>query len=291
MRLLKIIVIVTALALTLALVGCGAGSSARLACIELMQKIPVYHDSFDFWDVNMLRSDPDLADMYQIWYERHLEFEAEHYALDSQTVDYLGMGEGLDIFQADYDVDAVREAISLDYYLDTGEAREVWRSEPSHDPQSPTGGWVLDEGLLVRCYNNDGVDEYLSVINGEVPSMYDQNAAELLARIPEGIMLRVFRPDYPEGVLIGGISVEKVEGTTLRWANFYLFESAEAAAEARASEYFTGIEEDIGEAEAMFAERGEPSPFSDFTMELDGAFIEWGMVLEVEYMIAMLFYG
>jgi hypothetical protein len=294
MKLLRNIVIVVVMVLTasVGLVGCGAESSPRLACIELMQRVPAYHESFEFWDVNMLREDPDLSDIYQIWYERHLEFEAEHYALESETVDYLGMGEGLDMFMAGYDVAAVREAISLDFYLDAsyGE-REVWRSEPSHDPQSPTGGWVLDEGVLVRGYNNDGVDEYLSVIYGEVPSMYDQSAADLLERMPVGIMLRIFRYYYPEGLLVAGNSVEKVEGTKLRWAHFYLFESAEAAAAARDSEYFTDIEEEFEEVSASFTGDGGTSPFSDFSMELDGVFVEWSVVMEEEYMIYILFYG
>lgn len=299
MKSLKSLALIVVLVLTasVGLVGCQSesdneASQARLACIELMQKVPVYYESFEFWDVNLLRSDPDLADMYQVWYDRHLDSLEEHYALDSQAVDYLGTGGLLDIIKADYDVDAVREAISLNYYLDTSyEAKEVWRSEPSQDPQSPTGGWVLEEGLLVRGANNRNVDDYLSAIDGEDPSMYDRNAADWLARIPEGIMLRISRDHYPEGLLVSGSNVEKVEGTTLRWRHVYLFESAETAAEARVSEYFTGIEEEFEEASTMFDEGGEPPPLGDFNMELDGEFVEWSVVIAEEYMIAVLFYG
>jgi hypothetical protein len=299
MKSLKTLALIMVLVLTasVGLVGCQAESEgevgqARLACIELMQKVPVYGENFEFWDVKMLREDPDLADMYQIWYERHLDYQEENYSVDSETVDYLGTTGLLDIFIADYDVDAVRDAISVEFYRDTSyEEIEVWRSEPSHDPQSVTGGWVLAEGLLVRGANNSNVDEYLRVVGGEDPSMYDSNAAALLERMPEGVTLRIFREFYQEGLVISGNSVEKVGETTLRWSNFYMFESAEAAAEARASEYFTGIEEEFEEANEIFAERGEPSPFSDFSLELDGEFIEWSVVMEEEYMIAMLFYG
>jgi hypothetical protein len=124
---------------------------ARLACIEMMQKVPIYYEDFEFWDVGKLREDTDLADLYQIWYERKAQFLEQNYAVPGAGVDYLAEGVGLlDIFKLDYDIDSVREKISAEFHRDTNYPDvEVLKTEPSHDPQASTSGWVLGEGLLV----------------------------------------------------------------------------------------------------------------------------------------------
>jgi len=290
-----IMVILTAL---LAFSGCGTKPAAeevtaKRACIELMQKVPVYYEDFEFWDARTLRSDPDLVELYEIWYERKVEFLEQNYGIQSTGIDYLAQGEGLlDIIKADYGIGALRDRISVDFYRDASyEDMEVWKSEPSRDPQSVTGGWVLAEGLLVRGANNSNVDDYLRVATGEELSMYDRNAAELLERMPDGVMIRISRSPYPEGLIISGMSVEKEVNSTLKWTNVYKFDSAEVVRSAEVEEYFRRIEEDFTKAQEELARRGEPSPFRDFSLERDGEFVEWSILIEEKYMIALLFYG
>jgi len=295
-RILTLMVLIALVVLPV--IGCKAEqpaeiSPARLACIELMQKVPVYYEDFEFWDVRALREDTDLGEMYQIWYERKVEFLEQHYGIQSSGIDYLAQGEGLlDIIKADYDVGALRDRIGVDFYRDASyEAMEGWKSEPSRDPQSVTGGWVLAEGLLVRGANNSNVDDYLRVANGEELSMYDKNAAELLERLPEGAMMRISRSPYPEGLIISGMSVEKEVNSTLKWTNVYKFDSAEAVSSGEAEEYFKRIEEDFTKAQEELARRGKLSPFRDFSLEREGEFVRWSMSIEEKYMIALLFYG
>lgn len=295
----RIIALIIMMALAvLPVIGCKAElqarlSPAKLACIDTMQKVPVYYEDFEFWDVGVLREDVDLGEMYQIWYERKVEFLEQNYGLQSTSIDYLAQGEGLlDIIAADYDVDALRDRISVDFYRDAShEDMEVWKSEPSRDPQSVTGGWVLAEGLLVRGANNSNIDDYLRVINGEELSIYDRNAAELLERLPEGIMIRISRSPYPEGLVVSGMSIEKEANNTLKWTNVYKFESVEAAGSPEVDEYFQKIEEDFTKARDELTRRGESPPFHDFNMESDGEFVQWNMSVETKYMIALLFYG
>jgi hypothetical protein len=266
---------------------------ARRACIEMMQKVPVYYEDFEFWDVRALREDPDLSEMYQIWHERKVEFLEERYQIESQDIDYLAQGEGLlDIILTKYDIEALRDRISLDCYHDTSyEDMEVWKSEPSPDPESVTGGWVLAEGRLVRGANNSNVDDYLCVAGGKELSMYDMNAAGLLERLPQGLMTRIIRSPYPEGLIVSGMSVTKEEKSTLRWTNVYKFESPEHVKSQDAEEYFKGIEDEFRDAEDAFAEGSEPMPFHSFTIEQDKEFVEWSMLIEEKYMIALLFYS
>lgn len=299
MKFRRVIVLIFIMALAvLPVLGCQAepqmeGSPARLACIDMTQKVPVYYENFEFWNIGTLRKDPDLAEMYQIWYERKVEFLEQNYGIESTSIDYLAEGEGLlDIFKADYDIDAMRGRINADFHRDTSyQDMEVWKSEPSPDPQSVTGGWVLSEGLLVRGANYSNIEDYLRVIGGDELSMYDRNAADLLKKLPEGVLTRINRSPYPEGLIVSGDSVEKVEGSTLRWTNVYKFQSSEAASSDEADEYFSKIEEDFNTAQNQLTSRGETPPFSEFTLEHDGEFIKWSMLVEEKYMIAMLFYG
>jgi hypothetical protein len=278
--------------------GCTAGqqpelSPARLACIEMMQQVPVYYEDFEFWDAEALREDSDLMDMYKVWYERKVDFLEERYGMQSESIEYLAQGEGLlDIIEADYDIGALRDSISLDFYRDTAfEDMEVWKSPPAHDPQSVTGGWVLAEGLLVRGANNSNVDDYLRVATGEELSMYDGNAAGLLDRLPEGVMIRMGRSAYPVGVVVSGMSVRKEGSDTLSWTNVYMFENAEAVRSLEVDEYFNRIEDDFARAQDEMARRGETPPFADFSLEVDEEFVRWSISVETKYMVALLFYG
>jgi hypothetical protein len=281
-----------------ALGGCSSGPAAELtlarqACIEMMQQVPVYYEDFEFWDAGSLREDPDLRDMYEIWYERKIEHLEERYGVAGTDIDYFGEGEGLlDIMKVDYDIQALRDRINTDFYRDTDyEDAEVWRSPPAHVPQSVTGGWVLAEGMLVRGGNNSNVDDYLSVSSGKELSMYDKNAAALLEKLPEGTMARITRSPYPRGLIVSGMSFRKETKEIVKWTNVYKFESAEAAGSVEVDEYFQGIENDFGKAAEEFARRGEDSPFRDFCIEREGEFVEWSLLIEVKYMVALLFYG
>ncbi len=294
----RVIPIALAVIASLSLIGCGNEpqtelTPAKKACIEMMQQVPVYYDEgFEFWDVAALRSDADLEELYQIWYERKADFLEEKYGLASSGIDYLAQGELLDIIKVDYNIEALRGKIAVDFYRDTAyEDMEVWKSEPSSDPQSVTGGWVLAEGLIIRGANNSNVDDYLRVAGGDELSMYDKNAAALLDKLPEGIMTRISRSSYPEGLLIGGMSVKKEEKNVLRWTNVYKFGSEADVKSADAEKYFKGIEDEFKEAENIFAERGEASLFNTFTIQYDGEFVTWSMLIDEKYMIALLFYG
>jgi hypothetical protein len=288
----RILVAVVVIA-SLSLIGCANEpqtemTPAKKACIEMMQQVPVYYEDFEFWDVAALRDDPDMADLYKVWYERKVQFLEENYRLASSDIEYLAQGEGLlDIIKADYDTKALRDKIFTDFYRDTAyEDVEVWKS-----PQNISGGLLLAEGQIIRGANISNIDDYLKVSRGDELSMYDANAAALLDRLPEGIMTRINRSSYPEGLILSGSSITKEEKNVLRWTNIYEFESAEDTRSADAEKYFQGIEDDFKEAESIFRENNQASLFNTFTIKYDGEFVTWSMLIDEKYMIALLFYG
>jgi len=164
MKLMRNITLVTALAVLLVAGGCKTESRteatpAEIARIELMQKVPVFYEDYDFWDIRTLRSDADLSDLYQVWYDRKVKFLEERYGIDSTGIEYLAQGEGgmLDIIVTQYDIEALRDRIAADFKRDTAYPdTEVWKSEPSPDPQSATGGWVLADSLRLDCFSQFG---------------------------------------------------------------------------------------------------------------------------------------
>jgi hypothetical protein len=284
--------IIAALVALPVLGGCKAEpreelTPARKACIEMMQKVPVDYEDFQFWDAKTLQSDVDLGEIYKVWYERKIEYLEQEYGIQSTRVNYLADAETLNIIQIDYYAESLRAILAEDFYRDTGYPEiEVWKSE-----QNFSGSWVLAEGLLVRLANPNDIDNYLRVRSGEELSLYDKNAAALLERLPEGITTRISRSSYPEGLIITGMSVEKEEKNVLRWTNIYKFESEADVKSEVADKYFKEIENGFKEAESSFAERGEASPFNTFSIKYDGEFVTWSVLIDEKYMIALLFYG
>lgn len=278
------------------LIGCAhisqKESTATNACIELMQKVPVYYEDFEFWDVNTLRNDSDLKELYQIWYERKVNYLEELFGLNVTDIKFLAQGEGmLDIIKTDYDIDELRKAVAADFYRDTKYPdMEVWKSEPSSDPQSVTGGWVLTEGLIVRGANNSNVDDYLRVVSGEELSMYDKNAAEVLDMLPQGFMTRLTRSMYPKGLIISGMTLKKEHDTLFKWTNLYKFDSPADIQSAETDAYFQGFGEGFEQMNEALAKRGETASSASFIMKKEGNFIEWSVLIEEEYMIGLLFY-
>jgi len=297
MRLRSCLTIIMAAMLTvlLALDGCVTEPAtevtpARKACIELMQKVPVYYEDFEFWDARTLQSDPDLGEMNKVWQERRGGF-LEIFGISGTDIDYRADAGVLTLVMGDFGLQDVGDSLVDDYYRDTSYTdMEVWVAKPSEEPPRRGGAYALTEGLFVWG-NKFNVDDYLRVVRGQELSMYDKNAAEVMERLPEGIMTRISRSPYPAGVIISGGSIKKEERGTYSWVNVYKFESPEAVESADADEYFKGIEDDFKEAESVFAERGEPCPFRSFTLKQEGEFVKWSVLVEEQYMIALLFYG
>jgi hypothetical protein len=266
--------------------------STKLTCIQLLHKIPADYESFQFWDARALREDPDMGDMYLVWRERKVDYLEAQYGIDITKIDYLAEGEGLlEIIKTEYDVKSLREKIGVDFYRDTEyQDIEVWKSPPANEPQDVTGGWVIDKEFLVRGWNNFNVDDYLNATGGKVPSMYDEETAGFLEKLPAGITVQVVRDSIGE-IEMSGQSFSKETGRTLRWTFMQMWETESAAGSDEASKIYASLEDDLENALSTFSQRGETPPFSDFKLERDGRFVICSMLVDLEYAIALLFYG
>ena len=264
--------------------------AAGRACRELLHKVPVYYEDFTFWNVKELRGDGDLNELYEEWKDRNVESIYELLGIKIDDIDYFADAGLLEIAKGDFDIESIREHISQYYHRDTRYPdMEVWTSEPSHDPQSRTGGMVLAEGLLVRGTNNHNVEDFISVAKGEELSYYDKNASEIVGMLPNELMLNVHHDRLLEGLVIAGYSIEKESQNALKWENVYKFESPEDVK--NADEYFDQIEEGFQRAEEEFGKRGEASYLHSFEINREGKFVEWSLIIDQRYLISLLFHG
>ncbi|MFC1948404.1 hypothetical protein ACFLXY_10860, partial [Chloroflexota bacterium] len=257
---ISVIIVVISIAL-LGVTGCRSElqdgpAPSRIACIEMMKNVPVYYESFQFWDAIALQSDTDLKVTNQAWQERKGNGMAS-FGINSPDINYLAESEVLTQVWGDLDLPAIREHLSNAYINDTEyEKSEIWTAKPGNEPAIRGGSVHLEEGRFV--WGNDyNIDDFLRVVSSEDVSMYDENAARLLDRLLPGIMTRINRESFSEGLIVSGDSVSKGTGNILRWTNAYLFESIEAAASSEVSEYFTRIDEDFENTGSEFLKRGE----------------------------------
>lgn len=287
--------IITLIAILLSVAGCQARTQVetdptRLACIEMMRKVPVHYEDFEFWDVKALRNDPDLSEMYQVWHERRGEWLAS-FGISDADVEYVAEAEVLTLATGNFSLEVIRDSLKGNYERNNSyEIAEVWSARKELEPQTTGGAVTLDKGLF--AWGNDfNIDDYLSVKSGKELTMYDKSAAVVLERLPPGIEMRFIRENYLKGLTVSGTSYKKEANKTLRWTNLYKFESAAAAGSDEANKLFKSVEEDFDKARNIFTQRGEPVPFSEFSLEREGEFVEWSILVEEKYAIALLFYG
>jgi hypothetical protein len=259
--------------------GCNQSGSQEappdkppIELIELMKKVPVYYDDFTFWDVRTLQDDSNLGEIYKVWQGREGEWLG-NFGIKSSEVNYLVQAEVLTIAKGEFNLNGIRDSLASDYYHDTDyKDVEVWVSKAIEEPGIIGGAVALMESLFIWG-NKSNIDDFISVVRGEEPAMYDSNAAELMERLPSGIVVTIWRDANPEGVIVAGRSYEKKGRATFRCTEVYKFENRE----------------DVDNADEYFKEIEKSFRYS-FTLKQDGKFVEWNALVDLSYLISILFY-
>lgn len=259
-------------------------SQAQTVLIDFLKKVPVFYD-FTFWDAKTLRDDSSLSPIYQVWKERK---RWESLSINATDVDYLAEANVLTIMKGGFKLDEVRNKLPENYYRDTAyQDVEVWVSKPDKQTTGAGGAIALVDGLFVWG-NKFNIDDYIKVMKGEVPSLYDKNTADILERLPVGIMITIRHDTHPEGLLVMGTSYKKEGDDTFRWSNVYKFRSSDDVN--KADSYFKKIKDDLIRAETEYAKRQTPAPLRSFTLKQEGQFVEWSVLVNQEYLVSSFFY-
>jgi hypothetical protein len=288
MIILSIITLTTAGGCTSKEVTETAASPARQASTAMLKIVPADYESFQFWDVTALSTDKDLAEMYGVWRERRGEWLST-FGIPEGAADYVVEAGVLTLASGSLSLPDIRDRLSDNYQRNTAYKAEVWSAKNPPEPQT-TGGSVLLRDGFFAWGNAFNIDDHLSAASGEKSSMYNTNTTLLLEKLPESFVIRVWHPGYPAGLQVYADSVTKKEGQRLLWTSVYKLEEG-AAQTSQVQEYFHKIEKDFKDGEQALKDRDSPVPFHDFKITRDGDYVTWSVVVEEQYMIALLFYG
>jgi hypothetical protein len=287
---LLVILSVCIMAISMFTWSCCCSSPAEVAkktCIELMKKVPAKYQNFEFWDAGTLRDNSDLAAIYEVWLERR----GGRDIISGVDFEYWASGGVLTMITGDLSLRDIRNNLSKDYYHDPGYTdSEIWTLKPERDNRGLIDAFVLEDGLLVGG-NSHNIEEYLSVANEDELSFYNDCIADIIKRLPPGIMIRAVITRVTGLDSITAMTVEREETGIYRWTNVTRFLDIDDIAGHLVELYVESIENDFRRAEEIYSERSESSPFREFTIERNGQDVTWSVLVDEDAMIALLFYG
>ncbi|MFO8101003.1 MAG: hypothetical protein R6U37_02375 [Dehalococcoidia bacterium] len=262
------------------LFGCGDSNpepeTNDQVLIETLQQVPLSYEDVTLWHLGAMRNDPDLNEVYKKWKDwSHRGYLEESYGVKIDDIEYLADAGLLCIARGDFDIDTIRDHLSPDFHRDDSYTEmEVWMTEPSQDPTSQTGGIILGEGLFVRGANIGDVKAYIKITQGQGFSMYDRNAADVVERLPDGIVTRIWRDRLFEGLIVAGRSFEKEGEYLSKMTDIYQFMSAEDAD--NAGDYFDLMEKGLAR-------------FGTVTLDRDGEFVRLSLTAADHHLMYNLF--
>lgn len=224
---LSILGLVCILALGIASGGCASKTSADGAT----NKMPWDTNRFVYVDVNALRSDDDLVDLYDTWKESAGTMLTLH-GIDRSDVSWAAYGGLLTLLGGDFRLDDIRHELDgRNYTEDEYRGVEVWGKPYGNE-------LVALMGDLIIIGDEASVEESIRVIKDNEDSLGDQSdVADVLKRLPNGAFTEVDTDNWLiDSMLAGfealGLSAEKKDDQTLKITAVVKFDDEEYARDA-----------------------------------------------------------
>jgi len=196
-----------------------------------MEKMSWDTTQLTYINVQSLRSDPALDDLYEEWRDDAGQMLSAH-GIDRNSVDSIGYGSEVTIIMGNFDLASVRDELDTrDYNDDEYRGVEIWRK--------PYGNEVtaLKDGLIV-IGPEDPIKECIRVLEGAEDSFADkQDAADVMNRLPGGLFVHVSMSNWFTGLLLSGfeslgISAQKADEYTMRFTFVLKFDDPAYAEDA-----------------------------------------------------------
>ena len=253
------------LAMALASVGCASGNGLT----DMLAKVPEDTASLKYVDVQALRNDADLDDLYDAW-KAAVDTRLEAHGIDHGDVNVFALGKGSDqrfiLLVGKFDLDEVRDELG-DRHYDKGEYKgvEVWKKQPGWGAEDYSEVAIM--GSLLILGNEAGVEGCIGVIEeGESSWLNEADLKDVSNRLPGGVYVGL------EEKLTGissleayGISAKKQDAGTLAIAGVAKFQEEDDADHAEdAIEYLMGL------------------AYEDVDVTQDGVFLKGSAELDVD---------
>ncbi len=269
---MKLRAIISVLGLTCLLVlgVVGSGCASKAGADSAIDKMPWDANRFVYVDVEELRSDEDLADLYDAWKDSAGPMLTMR-GIDRSSVAWAAYGPSLTFLGGKFDlVEIRRELDDRNYSDDEYRGVEVWTR--------PFGNELVAlMGDLVIIGNEASVEESIRVMKDDEDSLGDDaDVADVLKRLPDGALTEVHTDNWLVDLVLSGyeavgLSAQKQDDETLKIKVVVKFDDDEYARDAvvqiedyldpqysrvdvtRDGQYVIGTAElDIDEAESMF---------------------------------------
>ena len=200
---------------SLAIIMIAGCSSAGGSASAMMEKMPWDTSQLTYVNVASLRDNAALDDLYDEWRDGTGQMLSAH-GIDRNSVSSMAYGSEITIIAGSFDLAAVREELDdRDYDDDEYRGVEVW--------EKPYGNELVAlKGSLVIMGPEDPVKECIRVMEGSEDSFADkQHAADVMNKLPGGLLVHVSMSNWLSGMLLGGfealgMSAQKADEYTLR---------------------------------------------------------------------------
>lgn len=205
--------VISSLALAVVVAGCSSGAGSAAA---MMEKMSWDTNQLTYVNVEALRNDPALKDLYDEWRDSSGQILNTH-GIDRNAVKSIGYSSEVTIVMGDFDLAAVRHELDdREYDDDDYRGVEVWKKPYGNEFTA------LMKGLII-IGPEDSVKESIRVIEGAEDSFADkQDARDVVNRLPKAFFVNVSMSNWLTGLLLSGfeslgIAAEKADQYTLRF--------------------------------------------------------------------------
>ncbi len=205
--------ILASLALMVVSVGCSSSGGSASA---MMEKMTWDTTQLTYINVEGLRNDSALEDLYDQWREDAGQMLSTH-GIDRNSVQSMGYGSEVTIIMGSFDLAAVRHELDTrEYNDDDYRGVEVWKKPYGNELTA------LMDGVII-IGPEDSVEDCIRVIQGGEDSFADkQNARDVMNKLPNGLFANLSMSNWFTGLLLGGfeslgISAQKADQYTLRF--------------------------------------------------------------------------
>jgi hypothetical protein len=264
-RIIVIVVLILIFTITLISVGVGCNSVGEGGAIDMMKRIPYDSEIFQFLDMDTIRTDNDLEDLYIGFEDSTLAF-TDNMGIDSDEVERVAFGKFNTIqIEGYFNLENLREdftvrGLSSDEYNGV----EIWGDGAI--------AFVSNELIIANFFGGD-VKDYINVIEDIDTSLYEnKDFKDIIERLPYGIFIMCEKGAFPingyeyDGLKVAGSSLRKKDKHIMAITGVGKFETADAA-----SDSINRIKDDL--------ENDENAEWNNIDIRQDDGFIivttEW----------------
>lgn len=250
----------------LLLTGCSSNKASINDVKGLAGIIPAGSSNIVHFDIEKIRQDGELKDMYESMSASN-EFSIE-LDISLDDVYYYCMSETnfelVTMLSGNLDFKDIRDQLgNIDYRDEVYMDAEIWLSG--------SGAVAIVDDILI-IGPEDGVKGSIEIMTADGASIYDddQDLKDVIDKLPSGLITAILNTTYYTDSTSMGYSIHKVDSGTMEMNALVKFKNSDAAAEA------ISVISDELDNEDVFSEFNisQENEYVEFSVELSSEFAE-----------------